>query len=123
MTIEHRRHTLAHLLNQAVQQLYPHALPTIGPAVDNGFYFDFDFSGGSAPTDKDLKEIQTAMRKNLKKWTKWTREEVSAEHAREVFAGNAYKLELRKESRLLSTPVVGLWTCVVVGTASILRQK
>lgn len=116
-SLDNRRHTLAHLLNQAVQQLYPHAKPTIGPAVDNGFYFDFDFSTpdkdgnpGKAPTDKDLKEIQTVMRKNLKKWTEWTHEEVSADRAREAFAGNQYKLELIEEI-VQKGEKITLYTC------------
>ncbi|MFM2415217.1 MAG: threonine--tRNA ligase, partial [Candidatus Parcubacteria bacterium] len=70
-SIEHIRHTLAHLLNAAVQELYPHAKPTIGPAIDTGFYFDFDFSGGAAPGDADIKEIQKKMLKTLNKWTEW----------------------------------------------------
>jgi threonyl-tRNA synthetase len=110
LNLDNRRHTLAHMLNQAVQQLYPHVKPTIGPAVDNGFYFDFDFSGGSAPTDKDLKELQTVMRKNLKKWTEWTHEEVTADRAREAFAGNQYKLELIDEIEKKGEKIT-LYTC------------
>ncbi len=45
------RHTLAHLLAQAVMQHYPHAKPTLGPPVDDGFYYDFDFSGGDTPPE------------------------------------------------------------------------
>lgn len=108
--LDNRRHTLAHLLNQAVQQLYPHAKPTIGPAIENGFYFDFDFSGGPTPNDKDLKELQTTMRKNLKKWTEWSHEEVSADKAREVFAGNPYKLELIEEI-VQKGEKITLYTC------------
>jgi threonyl-tRNA synthetase len=108
--LDNRRHTLAHLLNQAVQQLYPHAKPTIGPAIENGFYFDFDFSGGPTPNDKDLKELQTTMRKNLKKWTEWTHQEVTADKAREVFAGNPYKLELIEEIEKKGEKIT-LYTC------------
>ena len=43
-----KRHTLAHLLAAAIKEMYPEAKPTIGPAIDNGFYYDFDF-GGNAP--------------------------------------------------------------------------
>ena len=45
--LEHKRHTLAHLLALAVRRDFPHALPTIGPAIDTGFYYDFDFTGGN----------------------------------------------------------------------------
>ena len=92
--IEHIRHTLAHLMAAAVHELYPSALPTIGPAIDTGFYYDFDFSGGEMPNDESLKEIQKKMKKLLNVWTEFTHEEVSATKAREVFAGNQFKIEL-----------------------------
>ena len=44
-SLEEKRHTLAHLLAAAVTERYPNAKATIGPAVDNGFYYDFDFGG------------------------------------------------------------------------------
>ena len=92
--IEHIRHTLAHLMAAAVRELYPFAMPTIGPAIDTGFYYDFDFSGGEMPNDESLKEIQKKMKKLLNVWTEFTHEEVSAAKAREVFAGNQFKIEL-----------------------------
>lgn len=96
-SIEHIRHTLAHLLNAAVQELYPHVKPTIGPAIDTGFYFDFDFRGGAAPGDADLKEIQKKMLKTLNKWTEWSHEVKSPDEARAFFAQNPYKIELINE--------------------------
>jgi len=92
--IEHVRHTLAHLLAAAVKDAYPHAKPTIGPAIDTGFYYDFDFSGGEQPNDEALKDLQKRMKKLLNVWTEFTHEEVSADKAREVFAGNQFKREL-----------------------------
>lgn len=92
--LEHIRHTLAHLMASAIKELYPHAKATIGPAIDNGFYYDFDFSGGEVPNDESLKEIQKLMKKQLNKWTEFTHEEVSADKARDIFAGNQYKIEL-----------------------------
>lgn len=91
------RHTLAHVLAQAVTEKYPHAKSTIGPAVDDGFYYDFDFSEGDAPGDAELADLQRAMRKNLSKWGSWEREVVTADEAREKFAGNKYKIELINE--------------------------
>jgi threonyl-tRNA synthetase len=91
-----KRHTLAHLLAQAVLEHYPSALPTLGPAIDNGFYYDFDF-GAEKLGDEDLKKIQKSMRKNLNKWTEFSHREVSAEEAKSIFAGNTYKLELISE--------------------------
>ncbi len=92
--LEHNRHTLAHVLATAVRELYPHAKVTLGPAIDNGFYYDFDFSGGVTPGDDDLKEIQKIMKKVVSQWQSITGREVSAEEARVLFAGNPYKLEL-----------------------------
>ena len=95
--IEQKRHTLAHLLAAAVLKDYPHAKLTIGPAVDNGFYYDIDFSEGNAPGDGDLKKIQKTMRKTLGSWKEFTHKKVSAEEAREVFAGNQFKIEMINE--------------------------
>jgi threonyl-tRNA synthetase len=60
--IEQKRHTLAHLLCAVILEKYPDARPTIGPAIDNGFYYDFDFPT-TKPTEKDLKDIEKAMKK------------------------------------------------------------
>ena len=109
-SIEHIRHTLAHLLVQAVLEKYPHAKPTIGPAVNDGFYYDFDFSGGDAPGDADLKGLQVAMRKNLKKWTTWEHKEVTVDEARAHFKDNEYKTELINELEIEGSKVT-LYTC------------
>ena len=90
-----KRHTLAHLLAAAVLELYPEALPTIGPAIDNGFYYDFEFSKPIA--EADLKDIEKRMRKLLPSWKEMTGKEVSATEARATFVGNPYKLELIDE--------------------------
>ncbi len=92
--LEHKRHTLAHLLALAVRRDFPHALPTIGPAIDTGFYYDFDFTGGTAPTDADLKQIEKNMKKALSSWKAFSHREVTPDEAREVFKGNQYKIEL-----------------------------
>lgn len=68
-TLEEKRHTLAHLLAAAVLEQYPHAKATIGPAVDNGFYYDFDFTGGATPGEGDLAKLEEAMRELLPSWT------------------------------------------------------
>ncbi|MEI8129878.1 MAG: threonine--tRNA ligase [bacterium] len=94
--LAHARHTLAHLLAQAVKDQYPQAKLTLGPAVDNGFYYDIDF-GADKISDENLKDLQKSMRKNLSKWTAFTHREVSPEEARTVFTGNEYKLELIEE--------------------------
>jgi len=94
VTLEEKRHTLAHLLAAAVQERYSHAKATIGPAIDNGFYYDFDFSGGEAPKEADLIELENTMRELLPSWEKMIGTEVSEADARARFAGNAFKLEI-----------------------------
>jgi threonyl-tRNA synthetase len=89
------RHTLAHLLAAASRKLYREGKPTIGPAVENGFYYDFDF-----PTpvgEEDLKKLEKEMKKQLPKWTEFTHKEVPVEEARTFFKDNPYKLELIEE--------------------------
>jgi len=109
-SLEHKRHTLAHLLAAAVIEKYPHAKLTLGPATATGFYYDIDFKGGAAVTEEDLKEVQRAMKKMLNKWTEFTHEEVSVETARERFQGNQYKLELIEEIAARGEAIT-LYTC------------
>ena len=108
--LEYKRHTLAHLLAAAVVELYPHAKLTLGPAIDNGFYYDIDFSGGPTPNDENLKEIQKRMKKLMSHWTEFTHEVVSAEVAKEKFANNPYKIELINEIEARGENIT-LYTC------------
>jgi threonyl-tRNA synthetase len=103
--LEHKRHTLAHLLAAAVLEQYPHAKLTLGPAIDTGFYYDIDFSAGEAPGESDLKTIQKSMKKIINKWTDFSHEEVSADQARAVFTGNKFKLELIDEIESKGEPI------------------
>ena len=95
--LEYKRHTLAHLLAAAVLEQYPQAKLTLGPAIDTGFYYDIDFSGGEAPGDTDLKDLQKRMKKLLNAWSEFSHEEVSADVARAQFAGNEFKTEIVNE--------------------------
>jgi len=90
------RHTLAHLLAQAVVAHYPNALLTLGPSVDNGFYYDIDF-GTEKINDEDLKTLEKTMKKNLNSWKEFTHKEVTVDEAKKYFKGNVYKLELIDE--------------------------
>ncbi len=92
-----KRHTLAHLLAAVVLEKYPQAKPTIGPAIDDGFYYDFDFSGGEKPTEKELLKLESGMRKLLPYWKEMTGEKTSPEETQKQFAGNPFKLELIEE--------------------------
>ncbi|MEK7602451.1 MAG: threonine--tRNA ligase [Patescibacteria group bacterium] len=93
-SLEEKRHTLAHLLAAAVLERYPNAKTTIGPAVDNGFYYDFDFSGGEAPKEADLASLEEVMRELLSSWNEMTGTEVSEKDARDRFNANEYKREI-----------------------------
>jgi threonyl-tRNA synthetase len=92
--ISNIRHTLAHLLASAVLEMYPETKNTIGPAIDDGFYYDFDFSEEIKISEKDLPILEKKMKSNLKHWTKFTHREVDKEEAKEIFKDNQYKLEL-----------------------------
>ena len=92
--LEQKRHTLAHLLATAVREHFPHAKPTIGPAIENGFYYDFDFSEGAVPKDDELKEIEKSMKKMLSLWKSFSHRVVTPDEARAVFKNNPYKCEL-----------------------------
>lgn len=90
------RHSAAHLLAAAVMELWPSAKRTIGPAIENGFYYDFDF-GESTITEEDLPKIEAKMRELVKNWDTFERQEVSKEEALKRVADNQYKQELIEE--------------------------
>lgn len=90
------RHSCAHLLAAAVLELYPQAKPTLGPPVEDGFYYDFDFGQESISSD-DLEQIENKMRELVKDWEEFTHKEVTTQEAREYFSDNEYKLELIDE--------------------------
>ena len=94
-SLEHLRHSLAHLLGAAVLELYPGSKLAIGPAIDGGFYYDIDAVGKIS--DADLSRIEAEMRKILKTWDKFEGREVDADEARKFFKGNPYKEELISE--------------------------
>ena len=102
------RHTLAHLLAQAVLKAYPDTKPTIGPAIDNGFYYDFDFS--TPISEKDLHDLEKSMKSLIRNWTEFAHKEVSADEARKHFAGNPFKLELIEEI-VAKGEKITLYTC------------
>ena len=89
------RHSTAHLLAAAVMELYPDTKRTIGPAIDEGFYFDFEFS--SPISDEDLLNIELRMHEVRKSWKDFTRQEVTKAEALAMYKGNPYKCELIEE--------------------------
>jgi threonyl-tRNA synthetase len=86
------RHSTAHVLAQAVQQLFPDAKLGIGPPVENGFYYDFDVAEPFGPDD--LKAIEQRMRQIVKQAQRFSRRVVSPDEARAELALEPYKLEL-----------------------------
>ncbi|MGW4892832.1 threonine--tRNA ligase [Kitasatospora sp. NPDC004240] len=86
------RHSTAHVMAQAVQQLFPEAKLGIGPPVQNGFYYDFDVEKPFHPDD--LKAIEKKMQEIIKRGQKFSRRVVTDEAAREELAAEPYKLEL-----------------------------
>jgi threonyl-tRNA synthetase len=86
------RHSAAHVLAQAVQDLFPHAKLGIGPPVENGFYYDFDVPAPFGPDD--LKAIEARMRQIVKQGQLFSRRVVSEQAARAELAGEPYKQEL-----------------------------
>lgn len=93
--IEQIRHSLAHLLGASIMKLYPGSKITLGPAIENGFYYDVDVNGKIA--DTDLEKIENTMKEILKTWTTFEKKVLTKEEALEFFAGNEYKEELIRE--------------------------
>ncbi|HXV44734.1 MAG TPA: threonine--tRNA ligase [Anaerolineae bacterium] len=93
------RHSLAHVMAQAVRELYPQAKLGIGPPIDSGFYYDFDLGKDDQGrlrtfTPEDLEQIEKRMRQIIAGKYAFTYREVSADEARELFKDQPYKLEL-----------------------------
>ena len=86
------RHSLAHVMAEAVLDFFPEAKPTIGPPIDTGFYYDFAVEKPFTP--EDLEKIQARMKEVLAKNVGFDRREVSEAEARALFKDNPFKLEL-----------------------------
>jgi len=93
------RHDAAHVMAEAVQELYPGTKVTIGPAIENGFYYDFDFPAGVKVTDADLEKIEVAMRAHIEADEAFERRDVPVTEAIELFEaqGEDYKVELIRD--------------------------
>ncbi len=88
------RHSTAHVLAQAVLDLYPGATHAIGPPIDDGFYYDFELPGGATLSDDDLDRIEARMREIIAADQPFERHEVDAATALELFADHPYKREI-----------------------------
>jgi threonyl-tRNA synthetase len=85
------RHSCAHLLAQAVVELFPEAKPTIGPPIDHGFYYDFHMDPIG---DDDLRNIEKKMQQHIRSNHKIIREEYDNSTLREMFGSNKFKIEI-----------------------------
>jgi threonyl-tRNA synthetase len=88
------RHSTAHVLAQAVIQLFPGAKYTIGPAIENGFYYDFDLPNAKTFTEDDLVAVEARMREIVKADQPFVRSDMSAAEALALFADQPYKCEI-----------------------------
>src|SRR4051794_39499424 len=88
------RHSTAHVLAQAVLDLFPGATFGIGPPVENGFYYDFELPDGGTFVFDDLEPIEARMREIIKEKQPFVRDEIPSEQARVVFKDHKYKLEI-----------------------------
>ncbi len=90
------RHSTAHVLAQAVCDIWPGAKYSIGPAIENGFYYDFDLPNGARFSDADLERIEARMREIMKEDQPFTRGELSQAEGLDLFKDQPYKLEIIK---------------------------
>ena len=94
--LKNLRHTTSHLMAAAVLELWPKAKVTLGPAIEEGFYYDIDFGDGKI-SEEDLPEIESKMRKIVSSWVNMEKIDVERDKAIEMFDGNEYKKELIEE--------------------------
>jgi len=95
-SIEIMRHSLAHIMAAAIKELYPEVKFAIGPAIETGFYYDFDF-GDKKISEQELKEIEKKMKFLIKQNQKFERVEIAINEAVKLFQNQPYKLELIEE--------------------------
>jgi len=95
MDISIIRHSLSHILASAIQELYPNAKFGIGPAIENGFYYDFDLPEKIGPND--LAKIEEKMKELINKNISFKKEIITKKEAEEIFENQPYKIELIKE--------------------------
>lgn len=94
--LDNLRHSAAHLLAASVLNLWPDTKHAIGPSIEDGFYYDFDF-GDKKISKEDFEKIKKEMLKVVKDWDSFEKIEVAPRKAREEFKDNPYKLELIDE--------------------------
>ncbi len=96
MELEKLRHSCSHLMAAAIMELWPKAKLTLGPAIEDGFYYDIDF-GDIKISDVDFLKIEEKMHELAKSWRSFDKNVLTKEEALKEFAGNEYKEELIEE--------------------------
>ena len=86
------RHSASHVMAEAVLEMFPDARVAIGPAIEDGFYYDFDLPRSLTP--EDIEVIEKRMKELIKSKEDFVYQEISAEEARQIFKDQPYKLEL-----------------------------
>src|SRR3989344_6106652 len=108
------RHSAEHVLHQAVKELYPQILLAMGPATEDGFYFDFDNKpeGKEAVvvTENDFDKIEKRMQEIINRNMPITRHEISVKQARTMFGDNAYKMEWIEQAKKRGDTITIYWT-------------
>ncbi len=99
------RHSLSHILLMAVKHHLPYAKPTLGPVIDNGFYYDFDFTGGPKVKEEDFAKIEKTMREIIAKKHDFVKEEISVGEALGLFSENPFKKEIITSIANSDTPI------------------
>lgn len=114
-----KRHSLAHLLAMAVLEYDPTVKMAIGPVIDTGFYYDFEFSEGKIPSPENLKDFQKKMKKLASGNINFEMKEISPDDARAMFKDQPYKLELiedlAKDGEKMTTYTSGSFTDLCAG--------
>jgi len=104
MKLDSIRHSLAHILAAAIKELYPRVKFGIGPAIENGFYYDFDLSAVASSegglSSADLPKIENKMKELIKKDIKFKKKKISKTEAKKIFKNQPYKLELSETGSL-----------------------
>jgi threonyl-tRNA synthetase len=116
------RHSTAHVMAQAVTQLFPGAKYSIGPAIEDGFYYDFDLPGGRTFHEDDLAAVETRMREIVAADQPFVRSELSADEALELFADQPYKCEIIERAANAKVDAADSGEVAVGGTISVYRN-
>ena len=103
--IETKRHSLAHIMATAIKYIYPNVKFGIGPAIENGFYYDFDLSDCEKKSfdPQDLLKIEKQIRKIIQQNLKFEKKEITMQEAKKIFIDQPYKLELLENCELQIT--------------------